>query len=395
MKENDKKKLGLYLHIPFCAKKCAYCDFYSFKCPNASLAKNYISALRIQLEDYRKPLSDYEVDTVFIGGGTPSTLDTSLLQSLIDTAGRNLDIKKDAEFTIEVNPGTVTKKALKKYRKMGINRLSIGLQSIHEDELRELGRIHTLEDFTDCYEWAREVGFDNISVDLMYGIPRQTKGSFAKTLDFISKINPEHVSIYALKVEEGTEFYNRRDALDLPDEDTEYEMYTSAIDFLGSRGYEHYEISNFARPGYRCRHNMKYWNCDEYLGLGPGAHSYLDERRFAVARDIVKYIDGIEIVNNNINIYSEDEQLTVYERMSEYIMLRMRLSDGVTAAKFNRRFGFDFEEKYGARLREYIDGGFVEFNGGTYSFTPKGMYVSNYILSSVLDFDGENIPKSF
>ncbi len=394
MKENEKKKLGLYLHIPFCEKKCAYCDFYSFKCPNKDLAKSYTSALRIQIEDYKRDLAGYEVDTVFIGGGTPSTLDSSLLSSIIDTANRNLDIKRDAEFTIEVNPATVDKKTLKKYRRMGINRLSIGLQSIHRNELSELGRIHTLEDFNECYRAARDAGFDNISIDLMYGIPHQTKDSFAKTLDYVTGLAPEHISLYALKIEEGTPFFERRDTLPLPDEDTEYEMYLSAIELLESRGYEHYEISNFARPGYRCRHNLKYWNCDEYLGLGAAAHSYLGERRFAVVRDIVKYIDGIEIVNNNINIYSENSEISMFERMSEYIMLRMRLSDGVSAAKFNRRFGFDFEENYGAKLREYIDGGFVKFNGGTYSFTPKGMYVSNYILSSVLDFEGGNILNS-
>ena len=163
---------------------------------------------------------------------------------------------------------------------------------------------------------------------------------------------------------------------------------------LDDRGYEHYEISNFARPGYRSRHNMKYWNLDEYLGLGVAAHSFFGGRRFAVARDIVKYIDGIEVVGNNINIYSEDSTPSIYEQMCEYVMLRMRLSDGIVASKFNRRFGFDFEENYGARLREYIPAGFVTFNSGKYSFTPKGMYVSNYILSSVLDFDGENIPSA-
>lgn len=392
MKENEKKKLGLYIHIPFCEKKCEYCDFYSFKCPSAELAKSYVSALRIQMEDYKKDAADYEADTVYIGGGTPSTLPIPQLKKILSTARRSFDITEDAEITMEVNPGTVDGTSLKKYRRMGINRLSIGVQSANDKELASLGRIHTFDAARECFAEAREAGFTNISVDLMYGIPHQTKNSFMETLDRVVSLGPEHISVYGLKIEEGTPFAEKRDSLPLPDEDSEYEMYLTAISFLEERGYEHYEISNFARPGYRSRHNMKYWNSDEYLGFGASAHSYFGGRRFAVVRDAVKYIDGVEIVGSGINIYSENNELSILEQMCEYIMLRMRLSDGVVASKFNRRFGFDFEENYGKKLREYMQGDFVRFERGVYSLSPKGMYVSNYILSSVLDFEPGNTP---
>lgn len=394
MKENERKNLGLYIHIPFCKSKCAYCDFYSFPTEDDELFKHYNSAVLLQMQDMKKSAEDYEVDTVFIGGGTPTVHPQKLMLELIGGIKRNFNFRKDAEFTMEANPATTDFRMLQKYRKAGVNRLSIGLQSIHFTELSTMCRIHNVNDFEQTYYDARDAGFDNINVDVMFGLPGQTMKSFMETLDYVCKKNPEHISVYGLKIEEGTPFYERKNTLELPDEDTEYEMYLAAIEFLESKGYEHYEISNFARPGYRCLHNMKYWNCDEYLGLGVAAHSDFLGKRFGIIKDIQTYIDALEVIDYDKSIFSEMSEITQYERMCEYTMLRMRLSDGVSVSAFGRRFNYEFDKVFGNKLKMYINGGFVKFENGAYSFTPKGMYVSNYILSSVLDFKENDLIKN-
>lgn len=404
----QKKSLGLYIHIPFCHAKCAYCDFYSQSGAGDELMQRYVDALLLQMEDYASSAKDHSVDTVFIGGGTPSALPVKAMSDLLSGISRHFSIKKGAEFTMEANPATVSPAALSKYRKLGVNRLSIGLQSANADELSALSRIHTRDDFEASYKAARRAGFDNISVDLMYGIPLQTADSFSRTLDYVTALEPEHISVYGLKIEEGTPFARVRDTLILPDEDTEADMYLDCVRYLDAKGYRHYEISNFARPGYECRHNLKYWNCDEYLGLGCAAHSYFGGMRFSMKRDLMLYIDAMEadittgsmLGGDGINIAEEqirnaapiDEMYTVApsERIGEYIMLRLRLTEGISSAEFEARFGMNFDALYGRRLKIYIDNGFMTYNGDRYAFTPKGMYVSNYILSSILDFDGES-----
>lgn len=404
----QKKKLGLYVHIPFCHAKCAYCDFYSQSGATDALMQRYVDAVLLQMEDYSAAARSYTVDSVFIGGGTPTALPVDTMCELLAGIKRNFNLARGAEFTIEANPATVTLASLKKYRKMGVNRISIGLQSAQADELAALSRIHTLEDFEASYKAARQAGFDNISVDVMYGIPLQTADSFARTLDYVASLSPEHISVYGLKIEEGTPFARMRDTLILPDEDTEADMYLDCIYNLAARGYRQYEISNFARVGRECRHNLKYWNCDEYLGLGCAAHSYFNNMRFSMKRDMMLYIDCMEAdmtkggMLTGDGIFMEEEHLkkaqpvdemyslSPNERVGEYIMLKLRLAEGISSVEFSARFGLNFDALYGRRLQIYIDNGFMRYDGDRYAFTPKGMYVSNYILSTILDFDEDS-----
>ena len=404
----QKKKLGLYVHIPFCHAKCAYCDFYSQSGATDALMQRYVDAVLLQMEDYSAAARSYVVDSVFIGGGTPTALPVDTMCELLAGIKRNFNLSRGAEFTIEANPATVTLASLKKYRKMGVNRISIGLQSAQADELAALSRIHTLEDFEASYKAARQAGFDNISVDIMYGIPLQTADSFARTLDYVASLSPEHISVYGLKIEEGTPFARMRDTLILPDEDTEADMYLDCIYNLAARGYRQYEISNFARVGRECRHNLKYWNCEEYLGLGCAAHSYFGNMRFSMKRDMMLYIDSMEadmskggmLTGDGVLMEEEhlkkaqpvDELYTLSpnERVGEYIMLKLRLTEGISSMEFSARFGLNFDALYGRRLQIYIDNGFMRYDGDRYAFTPKGMYVSNYILSTILDFDEDS-----
>lgn len=389
MKKTAAKPLGLYIHIPFCASKCAYCDFYSFVPQDEDIQKHYVSALLLQMEDLAPLCREHAVDSVFIGGGTPSVLPQKLLSRVIDAVWRNFTLTDDVEITMEANPATVSYKNLRKLHRAGVSRLSMGLQSAHARELSALGRIHSREDFERSFSDARDAGFDNINIDLMYGIPQQTSASFLKSLDVAALLGPEHLSVYGLKIEEGTPFWDARESLPLPDEDTEYEMYMRCVEYLASRGYEQYEISNFARPGFRCRHNLKYWSCGEYLGLGAAAHSDFGGERFSAVRDAGVYIDGLELVDQGDTIWDERRSIPEDERMSEFVMLGMRLREGVSRKEFAARFGGDLDAYCGSRLQAYVPDGFVTFDGDRYAFTPKGMYVSNYILSSALPLDYE------
>ncbi len=381
------KTLGLYIHFPFCQSKCPYCDFYSIT--DNSCADRYINAVILQMQDYARAASHHDVDTVFFGGGTPSSLSTKQLLRVIDAIYDNFNVRGDAEFTVEANPATVKAGALRKLRRAGVNRLSIGLQSALDSELKSLGRIHTFEDFKESFRVARKAGFDNISVDLMYGIPFQTPDSFRHSLREVTELSPEHISMYGLKIEEGTPFEKKKDSLSLPDEDAECNMYFDAIEFLSSKGYAQYEISNFSKPAHQCLHNLRYWNCEEYLGFGPGAHSYFGNRRFAYRRDLADYVKNMEAPGSVKDILSENYEVKPNERLGEYVMLRMRLTEGVDTEFFAAAFGVDFERLFGKYLQLYSKNGFLQKNGRSWSFTPKGMYVSNYILSSMFDFDSD------
>ena len=381
------KTLGLYIHFPFCQSKCPYCDFYSIT--DSSCADRYVNALILQMQDYSKAASRHDVDSIFFGGGTPSMLSTKQLLKVIDGIYDNFNVRGDAEFTMEANPATLKTASLRKLRRAGINRLSIGLQSANDDELRALGRIHTYADFEESFRIARKAGFDNISVDLMYGIPNQTPESFAYTLKTVTALEPEHISVYGLKIEEGTPFDERIDTLKLPDEDTECKMYFDTVEYLALKGYAQYEISNFSKPGHQCVHNLRYWNCEEYLGFGPGAHSYFGNKRFAYKKNISDYVKNMENPGSVSDVLSECYEVKENERIGEYVMLRMRLSEGVDTEFFAATFGIDFERLFGKYLEKYEKNGFVRKKDRSWSFTPKGMYVSNYILSSMFDFDSE------
>lgn len=384
-----EKTLGLYVHFPFCLNKCPYCDFYSNT--DRTNIDRYIDALLVQMENYSNSASKYEVDTIFFGGGTPTALTTKQLLKVIRGIHDNFNIRRDAEFTIEANPATVKTSSLRKLRRAGVNRLSIGLQSANENELKALGRIHTFDDFIKSFKSARKAGFDNISVDLMYGIPHQTEETFRNSLKQVLSLEPEHISLYSLKIEEGTPFHENKDSLPLPDEDSECAMYFGAINYLSERGYQQYEISNFSKAGKACVHNLRYWNCDEYIGFGPGAHSYFGNRRFAYRRstnDYISYMEAPDIAND---ILSENYEIKPKERLGEYVMLRMRLSEGVDTEFFAASFGHDFEKMFGKYLSLYSKNGFMEKKGRCWRFTPKGMFVSSYILSAMLDFDSDII----
>lgn len=385
----DKKRLGLYIHIPFCRSKCAYCDFNSSVCSSPEIFTRYVDALITHMNSYRVSTRNRTPDTVFIGGGTPTALPEEELIRLIHALRKNFNLTKRVEFTVEANPATVSLHLLKKLRRLGVNRLSLGLQSADNKELKALSRIHTRQEFLESYRFARAAGFTNINVDVMFGIPYQTFDSLMKTLDFVTRLHPEHISLYNLKIEPGTAFYaQKEDVVRVSaDEDTEFAMYTSAVDFLASRGYAQYEISNFARYGYRCAHNLKYWNCEEYLGFGVSAHSYFDGNRFSIISDINQYMDAVENMASDIPLLNENEHLEGRERIGEYIMLRFRLNAGLNSAEFTDRFGISFDAMYGNKTAIYIKNGYMTHKDGVYALTPIGMFVSNYILSDILEFE--------
>ena len=381
------KRLGLYFHIPFCLSKCAYCDFFSFVPSNGELIVRYFDALIKHMEEYKKAAEDHVVDTVFIGGGTPTCVPTEQLVRLLKAAKKTFNIAPNAEITIEANPATVDLNSLKKLRRLGVNRISIGLQTASDEELRGLSRIHTRRQFEQSYRIARQAGFSNINVDLMFGIPGQSRESLIKNLRYMMRVNPEHISLYDLKIEPGTPFDLHRDKLALPTEDEEADMYLEAVEFLNTQGYIQYEISNFAKNGCRCRHNLRYWTGGEYLGFGPSAHSYFSNVRFAFVRDLDAYLNAIEIPASRIKLTSSMEEISPQERIGEYIMLHLRLTSGVRLSEFAYEFRKDFDELYGAKMEKYIERGFAVRRRDSVALTPVGMFVSNYILSDILEFE--------
>lgn len=373
-----KKSLGIYVHIPFCVKKCNYCDFCSFA-SREDIMTDYTAELCRRIASYKDICSEYSVDTVYFGGGTPTLLPLSCFDTLFSTLNNTFDITADCEISVECNPATADLPYLSQLRKMGANRLSIGLQSIHEKELSALGRIHSYSDFLKVFSDARAAEFDNISADLMYGIPEQTVASFRESLSALSEIGPEHISAYGLKIEEGTVFFKIRDTLALPDEDSEYEMYLACSEILKAHGYGKYEISNFALKGRESRHNLRYWKGLEYLGFGVAAHSFFKGERFGNSRNITEFLAGKDITE-------EKYTLTDKEKFNENIMLALRLGAGLSLSDFQTKTGMSFENFY-PPTRELTDGGFMEIKNGRLAFTDKGFFVSNSILADMLDFE--------
>ena len=384
LKPNKSDVTALYLHIPFCRQKCPYCDFYSIDTANEQLMKRYTDALITHMDDYSSQLEGTFIDTVYVGGGTPTWLGTKQLKRLFKHMIKCFDIDEDAEWTVEANPGTVDKTMLKKLYNLGVNRLSIGAQSAVNRELSSLGRIHTFEDTQIAVNEARKVGFENISVDLMYGIPGQTLETLEMSIKRLLRLNPQHISCYGLSIEKGTPFYVQRNSLDIADDDMQREMYGMICEYLKMAGYNRYEISNFSLAGYESRHNMKYWMGKEYLGLGPGAHSFINNQRFAFKRDINEYIQAVE---ENTSAVREMAEITNAELKCEYIMLRLRLAEGIAADDFYKQFGRDFYQVYKNKIDRYIKSGHMEYKDGHYRLTTDGLYVSNYILSDILTFE--------
>lgn len=378
-------KLGLYLHIPFCRGKCSYCDFCSAP-EGAATRAAYVQALCRHLAAVAPDAADHTVDTVYLGGGTPTTLTPAQIGQILSTVRAHYALEKGAEISCECNPVTDTEGLFEGLLEAGVNRLSIGLQSIHEKELHTLGRLHDFADFQSTYKNARCAGVENISADVMFGIPHQTVDTFRQTLEVLCDLVPEHISAYGLRIEDGTPFGRMRDTLPLPTEDEEAEMAELAATLLPARGYARYEISNYARPGKESRHNLRYWLGEEYLGFGPAAHSYFRGERFETPADTAAYIREVT-AGAFANIHTGRCTLSPHEQREEYVMLRMRLARGIDKAKFARRFGMSFEAAYGD-LDRLVLGGFLENTAERVAFTARGMQLSNTILSDWLDFGG-------
>ena len=401
----NKKKLEIYVHIPFCAKKCAYCDFLSFP-GNMRMRREYTDKLLEEIRIQSSFVREYQVDTIFLGGGTPSVLDVTDITAIMGTLKEHYDIAPDAEITIEVNPGTVKMEGLVAYREAGINRVSMGLQSADDTELRYLGRIHTYDEFLKSFQRVRMAGFTNVNVDLISAIPGQTPESWRNTLKKTAMLKPEHISAYSLIVEEGTPFYDRygghvemesyemsqeeRRRLmalpDLPDEDTEREMYYMTRNCLAEQGYERYEISNYARPGFECRHNVGYWTGTGYLGLGLGASSYLEGCRFHNTSDFQSYVSAhLDDEAEFCQALRQDmEQLSVKSKMEEFMFLGLRLTRGVSVEGFITRFGQSIRNVYGGVIDKLEREGLLEHKNGYYRLTERGLDLSNYAMSLVL-----------
>ena len=377
MKNNRRIPLELYVHIPFCVRKCQYCDFLSG--PSDEETKDrYIEALLKEIRT-AEHTEDYEIVSVFIGGGTPSALKAEAIASIMRTLQEQFFFCEDAEVTIEANPGTVDLEKLTIYRNVGINRLSLGLQSTDAEELKLLGRIHSYEEFLKSYEWAREAGFSNINIDLMFAIPGQTGEAWRQHLYQVAELNPEHISAYSLIIEEGTPFAEQN--LDLPDEDTEYQMYEDTAEILGTYGYQQYEISNYAKPGYMCRHNAGYWQRREYLGFGLGASSLYRGMRFLNTRRMQEYLKESR---NPDQIRQDVTVLSRNERIEEFMFLGLRMTEGISEKKFEENFDVRLMDVYGDILQKYEETGFMEHIETKWRLTRKGIHVSNHILADFL-----------
>ncbi|SCH71416.1 Oxygen-independent coproporphyrinogen-III oxidase [uncultured Clostridium sp.] len=373
--------MELYLHIPFCVKKCAYCDFLSFP-SGQELQRQYAKRLMEDIDCMGKKYGDIPVDTIFIGGGTPSVPESRLIVDLMEHVNRAFQISDGAEISMEANPGTVTREKLKEYRRAGINRISFGLQSANDRELKLLGRIHTWAEFLESFALARECGFTNLNIDLMSALPGQTCESWKDTLKRVTDLEPEHISAYSLIIEEGTPFGEKYGSEEgrklLPDEDSEREMYHETKQFLRECGYERYEISNYAKPGRECRHNIGYWTGVPYLGLGLGASSYMNGSRFAVSSDMQQYLE------EKPGTFTDVEKLTKKDMEEEFFYVGLRMVSGVSLTEFKERFGVSAQEVYPGLMETFVEEKAAEFRGDRFVLTDYGLDVSNYIMAQFL-----------
>lgn len=373
--------MELYLHMPFCVRKCAYCDFLSF--PTDQETQNlYTRRLREDIDAMGKKYGDIPVDTIFIGGGTPSVPDSALIVGIMEHVRKAFHVAEGAEISMEANPGTVTREKLTDYRRAGINRLSFGLQSANDRELKLLGRIHTWAEFLESFHLARECGFTNINIDLMSALPGQTRESWKDTLKRVTDLNPEHISAYSLIIEDGTPFGEKYGSEEgrklLPDEDSEREMYHETKRFLRDCGYERYEISNYAKLGRACRHNIGYWTGLPYLGLGLGASSYMDGCRFAVNSDMKQYLE------EKPGMFTDVEKLTKKDMEEEFFYVGLRMTAGVSLPEFERRFGVSAKDVYPGLMEMFVEEKAAVFQGDRFVLTDYGLDVSNYIMAQFL-----------
>lgn len=388
-KEQGKymKELELYLHIPFCERKCAYCDFLSAPA-DPPVRISYIKKLQEEIAYYGPQFEEYQVSSIFFGGGTPTILEGYQLAAMLETIKECFQLDTDAEITVECNPGTLTAGKAEKLVQAGFNRLSMGLQSADDRELQLLGRIHNFSQFLESYDLARKAGFENINVDLMSALPGQTLKSWQNTLQKVTALRPEHISAYSLIIEEGTPFYDRFAEDErireegghprlLPEEEVERQMYELTERFLHTKGYERYEISNYAKPGYECRHNCGYWTRKNYLGLGLGASSFVEHQRFQNTSDLKEYLEQEYL---HIHIETLDKK----SEMEEFMFLGLRLMDGISRQQFEKTFQVTLDSVYGEVLRKLKGEQLIEEVAGYVRLTEHGIDVSNYVLSEFL-----------
>ncbi|MCC0647002.1 radical SAM family heme chaperone HemW [Clostridioides sp. ZZV15-6598] len=390
--------LGLYIHIPFCVKKCKYCDFNSYKMDLDS-KKRYIEDLKIEMELYSNKLNrddkyknkeDFNLDkndiitSIFIGGGTPSILTSEEIREVFVSIKEKFNIYKNAEITIECNPGTLTLEKLETMKEVGINRLSIGLQAVQEKHLNFIGRIHSYKEFEKNYMDALSVGFKNINIDLMYSLPNQTLCDWKETLERITDLNPTHISAYSLILEEGTELYNmyENNQFDLIDENIDIEMYEYTINYLKSKGYNQYEISNYSQEGYNCKHNILYWECEHYIGLGAGASGYIDNNRYNNLESLEDY--HLSLIKREKPI-RDSENLSIKDMIEEKIFMGLRMNRGIKFKDFEKKFGIDFREKYSKQIEMLLARRLINQNFEGIQLTQKGREISNSIFIEFME----------
>lgn len=374
-------KISLYIHIPFCAQKCLYCDFPSFARKD-HLRKAYIEALNKEIISLREKHNNLEINTIFIGGGTPSVLEADELECLLKEVAK-LNMAKDVEYSMECNPGNLTEEKLEVMKKYGVNRISMGLQAKQDNLLKGLGRIHNYKTFKENFLLAKKVGFNNINVDLMFGLPNQRLNEWEETLREIISLEPAHISAYSLIIEEGTAFYNlyENDKLKLPTEEEERKMYHLAKKILEENGFNQYEISNYAKEGKECRHNLAYWNMDNWIGVGSAAASYINGKRIKNISSVEEYINSInekgeaveEIINNSKN-----------DNMEEFMFMGLRKINGIDENEFKKRFSMNINDVYGEILNKYIDEGLLIRESGRIFLSEKGIEISNIIMADFL-----------
>ena len=370
--------LGLYIHIPFCVTKCKYCDFNSFKIDLNEKIK-YLNYLGEEMKLYKEEIKNREIDSVFVGGGTPSILNENEINILFEKIKENFNIKSNAEITMECNPGTLTLNKLKVMKKSGVNRLSIGLQAVQNHHLKYIGRIHTFEEFEKNYHDAKQMGFDNINIDLMYALPNQSREDWMESLGKVVKLNPTHISAYSLILEENTELFKmyERDEFNLLDENTDIEMYEYTINYLKSHGYNQYEISNYAKDNFECKHNVLYWKCEEYVGIGASASGYFNGIRY---NNICELDNYEKMILEGEKPIEWEEKLSIKDEIEESIFLGLRMNEGIQISDFKEKYNFDFEKEYKNEIEKLSKMELIEIDNNRMKLTQKGREISNSVF---------------
>ena len=380
-RRSNKTPLGIYIHVPFCRSKCQYCDFYSLTTKDEALMDRYLKAICTHIKEAGLLAPGYLVDTVYFGGGTPSFFGAEGMAAILSAVRKSFDVASGAEITFEANPDSVSDKLLRRLRSEGFNRVSLGIQCDNDDILKKLGRPHNYAQAVNAVTRIRRAGFRNLSVDLMYGLPGQTLPAWEKTLTHVLQLAPEHISCYGLKVEEGTPLYEYQEYCNLADDDTQADMYLSAVNILNSKGYRQYEISNFCRKGNVSRHNLKYWTGGEYLGFGPNASSDFAGRRFTAVRDLHGYIEGIF---SGGQVLQDIQEVPAKERAGEYLMMRLRTVSGIDPQEYEKKFLLPFAPLEAALQKHKLQHLAVKTYDGRWHLTPQGFLVSNSIISDLL-----------